>query len=148
MPAVTSVLVVGAGLAGTATAIRLAEAGVAVDLVEIKPETAVLGSGITLQGNALRELRTLGVWEQVQASGYAFDVTGIRAPDPSGSVVAEIPDARTGGPDLPAAMGMPRPELAPVLTDRAAEVGVKVRCGTTFTELAQDDDGVDVTFAD
>ena len=148
MPAVSNVLVVGAGLAGAATAIRLAEAGVAVDLVEIKPDTAALGSGITLQGNALRELRNLGVWEQVQAAGYAFDVTGIRAPDPAGSVVAEIPDARTGGPDLPAAMGMPRPELARILTERAAEVGVKVRCGTTHTALTQDDTGVDVTFAD
>jgi 2-polyprenyl-6-methoxyphenol hydroxylase-like FAD-dependent oxidoreductase len=145
---VNSVLVVGAGLAGTATAIRLAEAGVAVDLVEIKPETTALGSGITLQGNALRELRTLGVWDRVRAGGYAFDVTGIRAPDPAGTVVAEIPDARTGGPDLPAAMGMPRPGLARILVDRAVEVGVKVRFGTTHTELHQDADGVDVAFAD
>src|SRR4051812_27623366 len=148
MPAVNSVLVVGAGLAGAGTAIHLASAGVAVDLVEIKPEVAALGSGITLQGNALRELRSLGVWEQVQAAGYSFDVTGIRAPDPKGTVVAEIPDAKTGGPDLPAAMGMPRPELARILADRAAEVGVKVRLGTTFTELAQDDAGVDVSFSD
>ncbi|MGY1608944.1 FAD-dependent monooxygenase [Geodermatophilus sp. SYSU D00700] len=148
MPAVSNVLVVGAGLAGAATAIRLAEAGVAVDLVEIRPEVSALGSGITLQGNALRELRTLGVWERVSAAGYAFDVTGIRAPDPAGTVVAKIPDARTGGPDLPAVMGMSRPELARILTDRAAEVGVKVRFGTTHTELRQDATGVDVTFAD
>jgi 2-polyprenyl-6-methoxyphenol hydroxylase-like FAD-dependent oxidoreductase len=63
-------------------------------------------------------------------------------------VVAEIPDAKTGGPDLPAVMGMPRPELARILVDRAGEVGVKVRFGTTFTELVQDDAGVDVTFSD
>jgi 2-polyprenyl-6-methoxyphenol hydroxylase-like FAD-dependent oxidoreductase len=148
MPAVNSVLVVGGGLAGAATAIHLAQAGVAVDLVEIKPDVAALGSGITLQGNALREFCTLGVWDQVQGAGYAFDVTGIRAPDPHGTVVAEIPDAKTGGPDLPAAMGMPRPELARILVDRATEVGVKVRFGTTHTELSQDADGVDVTFSD
>src|SRR3954469_2642145 len=98
MPAVNNVLVVGAGLAGAATAIHLASRGVAVDLVDIKPEVAAVGSGITLQGNALRELKSLGVWEHVQAAGYAFDVTGIRAPDPNGTVVAEIPDAKTGGP--------------------------------------------------
>jgi 2-polyprenyl-6-methoxyphenol hydroxylase-like FAD-dependent oxidoreductase len=148
MPAVNNVLVVGSGLAGSATAIHLAARGVAVDMVEIKPDVAAIGSGITLQGNALRELRTLGVWEEVQAAGYAFDVTGIRAPDPAGSVVAEIPDARTGGPDLPAAMGMPRPELARILLDRATEVGVKVRLGTSSTGLAQDDTGVDVTSSD
>src|SRR4051812_19026409 len=148
MPAVNSVLVVGSGLAGAAAAIHLATRGVAVDLVEIKPELTALGSGITLQGNALRELRSLGVWEQVQAHGYAADVTGIRAPDPHGTVVAEIPDAKTGGPDLPAVLGMPRPELARILADRATEAGVKIRFGTTFTELTQDDAGVDVAFSD
>src|SRR3954466_8323670 len=148
MPAVNNVLVVGGGLAGAATAIHLAARGVAVDLVEIKPDVSALGSGITLQGNALRELRSLGVWDAVRAAGYPFDVTGIRAPDPAGSVVAEIPDAKTGGPDLPAVLGMPRPELARILLDRATEVGVKARFGTTFTDLAQDDDGVDVTFSD
>jgi 2-polyprenyl-6-methoxyphenol hydroxylase-like FAD-dependent oxidoreductase len=148
MPAVNNVLVVGAGLAGTGVAIHLAAKGVAVDLIEIKPEVAALGSGITLQGNALRELKSLGVWDQVEAAGYAFDTTGIRAPDPNGTVVAEVSDAKTGGPDLPAVMGMPRPELARILVDRATEVGVKVRLGTTFTDLSQDEDGVDVTFAD
>src|SRR4051795_1882549 len=135
MSAVNNVLVVGSGLAGAATAIHLAKAGVAVDLIEIKPDVASLGSGITLQGNALRELKALGVWDQVQAAGYAFDVTGFRAPDPAGTVLFEVPDAKTGGPDLPAVMGMPRPELARILVGRAAEVGVTVRFGTTSTEL-------------
>jgi 2-polyprenyl-6-methoxyphenol hydroxylase-like FAD-dependent oxidoreductase len=148
MPAVNNVLVVGGGLAGTATAIHLAAHGVTVDLVEVNPDATTLGSGITLQGNALRELRSLGVWEQAREKGYAFDVTGLRAPDPAGTVVAEIPDARTGGPDLPAILGMPRPDLARILVRRAAEAGAKIRFGTTFTELAQDAAGVDVTFAD
>src|SRR5919199_2272685 len=148
MSAVDHVLVVGGGLSGAATAVHLAARGVAVELIEIKPDVAALGSGITLQGNALRELRSLGVWEQVRAAGHPFDVTGIRAPDPFGSVVAEVPDAKTGGPDLPAAMGMPRPELARILLDRAVEVGAKVRLGTTPTALTQDDDGVDVAASD
>jgi 2-polyprenyl-6-methoxyphenol hydroxylase-like FAD-dependent oxidoreductase len=148
MAAVNNVLVVGSGLAGTATAIRLAERGVAVDLLEIKPDVAATGSGITLQGNALRELRTLGVWDRVQQHGYAFDVTGIRAPDPEGTLLFEVPDARTGGPDLPAVMGMPRPQLARILVDRAVEVGVKVHFGSTYSALSQDETSVDVTFAD
>lgn len=148
MPSVENVLVVGGGPAGTGTAIGLAAGGVAVDLVEIAPDVTAAGSGVTLQGNALRELRTLGVWDEVRALGYAFDVTGIRAPDPAGTVVAEIPDARTGGPDLPAAMGVSRPELARVLTGRARAVGVRVRPGTTPTGLRPDAGGVDVTFSD
>ncbi|MFD0575527.1 FAD-dependent monooxygenase [Dactylosporangium darangshiense] len=93
-------------------------------------------------------MRALGVWERALEHGYPFDVTGIRAPDPHGSLVAEIPDARTGGPDLPAAMGMPRPDLARILLERAADLGVKIRTGTTFTELEQHGDGVAVTCSD
>jgi 2-polyprenyl-6-methoxyphenol hydroxylase-like FAD-dependent oxidoreductase len=148
MPAVNTALVVGAGVAGTATAILLAEAGVQVDVVEVNPEPSTLGSGITLQGNALRVLRRLGVWDEVQRNGYAFDSLGLRAPDPAGTLVAELPDVKTGGADLPATLGMPRPVLARILVERALAVGAKLRFGTTFTQLAPDDAGVDVTFAD
>src|SRR3954447_1699438 len=148
MPAVNNVLVVGGGAAGTATAIFLADAGVAVDLVEVKPEPTTVGSGITVQGNALRVLRQLGVWEQVRDAGYTFEGLGLRAPDPAGSLIVELPAMKTGGADLPDTMGIPRPELARILLDRAAAAGVKVRFGTTTTELVQDGTGVDVTFAD
>jgi 2-polyprenyl-6-methoxyphenol hydroxylase-like FAD-dependent oxidoreductase len=148
MPAVNTALVVGAGVAGAATAILLAEAGVQVDVVEVNPEPSALGSGITLQGNALRVLRRLGVWEQVERNGYAFDSLGLRTPDPAGTLVAELPDVKTGGPDLPATLGMPRPVLARILVERALAVGAKLRCGTTFTQLARDEAGIDVTFAD
>jgi 2-polyprenyl-6-methoxyphenol hydroxylase-like FAD-dependent oxidoreductase len=148
MPAVRSVLVVGAGAAGTATAILLAEQGVSVDLVDAKPDVSAVGSGITLQGNALRVLRELGVWSQIEQKGYAFNSLGIRAPDPNGTLVAEIPDARTGGPDLPATVGMYRPDLARILVERASQAGAKVRFGTSPRTLVQDDQGVDVTFSD
>jgi len=148
MPAVRNVLVVGGGAAGTATAILLAQGGVSVDLIDIKPDAGALGSGITLQGNALRVLRRLGVADEVLAHGYAFDTLGLRAPDPDGSIIAVLDDVRTGGSDLPATVGMYRPELARILLDRAAAAGAKLRFGTTYTALEQDADGVDVTFAD
>jgi 2-polyprenyl-6-methoxyphenol hydroxylase-like FAD-dependent oxidoreductase len=148
MPAVRNVLIVGAGTAGVATAILLAERGVAVELAEINPDITALGSGITLQGNALRVLRQLGVWDQVRHAGYGFDTVGMRAPDAAGTLLGEIDDVRTGGADLPATLGMYRPTLARILVDRAVEVGVKPRFGTTGTKLAQDADGVEVTFTD
>src|SRR5579871_2742695 len=119
MPAVRSVLVAGAGLAGTATATALAAAGVDVDLIEVKPAIAAVGSGITMQGNGLRELRRLGVLDQVLAAGYPFSDLGLRAPDPAGTLIAEFPDARMGGADLPATLGLPRPELARIMAGRA-----------------------------
>ncbi|WP_439381124.1 FAD-dependent oxidoreductase [Amycolatopsis lexingtonensis] len=143
MTAVNTVLVVGAGLAGTGTAILLAARGVTVDLVEADAGISALGSGITLQGNALRVLRDLGVWEAARAEGYCFDSVGLRAPD--GTVLAEIPDARTGGPDLPATLGMPRPALARILIDRARDSGVKLHFGLSVTGLGE---AGDVTFSD
>ena len=148
MPAVSNVLVAGAGLAGAGAAIGLAAAGVAVDLIDVKPEAGALGSGITMQGNGLRELRRLGVWDEVRAAGYPFDSLGLRAPDPAGTLVAEIPDARSGGPDLPATLGLPRPALARIMAGRAVAAGARLRLGTSVGALAQDGGGVDVTFAD
>jgi 2-polyprenyl-6-methoxyphenol hydroxylase-like FAD-dependent oxidoreductase len=84
----------------------------------------------------------------VRAAGYAFDSLGLRAPDAGGTLVAEIPDARTGGPGFHATVGMPRPDLARILLGRAAAAGAKLRFGMTFTELSQDVGSVGVTFSD
>ncbi|MBW6434535.1 FAD-dependent monooxygenase [Actinoplanes hulinensis] len=145
MPAVRKVLVVGGGAAGAAAAILLAEGGVTVDLVDLEPDVAALGSGITLQGNALRVLRRLGVWEQIEAEGYAFDTLGLRAPDPAGTLIAELTDIRTGGADLPATLGMYRPTLARILIDRATAAGARIRFGACPAGLTPDGE---VTFAD
>ncbi len=99
-----------------------------------------------MQGNALRVLRQLGVWDEVAAAGYAFNTVGLRAPD--GTLLVEMEDVRTGGPDLPATVGMYRPALARILTDAAVAAGTKLRYATTVQSLAQDADGVDVTFSD
>ncbi|GIM92167.1 FAD-dependent oxidoreductase [Paractinoplanes toevensis] len=139
---------VGGGAAGAAVATLLAEGGVAVELIDIKPDIGALGSGITLQGNALRVLREVGVWDEISRRGYAFDTLGLRAPDPNGTLIAELDDIRTGGEDLPATLGMYRPDLARIMVARAEAAGVKVRFGTTYTALDQDGDGVSVTFAD
>jgi 2-polyprenyl-6-methoxyphenol hydroxylase-like FAD-dependent oxidoreductase len=148
MPAVRHVLVAGAGPAGTATATGLAAGGVDVDLIEVKREIATVGSGITMQGNGLRELRRLGVLDEVLSAGYPFNDLGLRAPDPAGTLIAEFPDARTGGGDLPATLGLPRPELARIMADRAVAAGAKLRFGTSVRALAPDESGVDVTFSD
>jgi 2-polyprenyl-6-methoxyphenol hydroxylase-like FAD-dependent oxidoreductase len=146
MRSVRNVLIVGSGAAGCAAAILFARDGAAVELVEIKPDLSALGSGITVQGNALRVLRQLGVWNEVAAAGYAFNTVGLRTPD--GTLLVEMEDVRTGGPDLPATVGMYRPALARILTEAAAAAGAKLRYGTTAESLTHDADGVDVTFSD
>ncbi|MEU3895200.1 FAD-dependent oxidoreductase [Streptomyces sp. NPDC045251] len=142
-----TVLVVGGGAAGNAVTILLRRAGHAVDLVEAKDDwNATAGSGITLQGNALRVLRELGVWEQVQESGFGFGSVGITAPD--GTVLHAQDDLRTGGDDLPATVGMQRPRLQQILIEAVRAGGAPVRLGTTAEALDQDADGVSVRFSD
>ena len=60
----------------------------------------------------MRALRELGVWEQADKLGYSYDSLGLRAPDPNGTLIVELDEMRTGGPDLPATAGMYRPDLA------------------------------------
>ncbi|MEW2077218.1 FAD-dependent oxidoreductase [Streptomyces sp. NPDC013433] len=142
-----TVLVVGGGAAGNAVTILLRRAGLTVDLVEAKDDwNATAGSGITLQGNALRVLRELGVQEQVEASGHGFGSVGITAPD--GTVLHVQDDLRTGGDDLPATVGMQRPRLQQILIDAVRASGATVRLGTTAEILDQDADGVSVRLSD
>lgn len=144
MTAVSKVAVVGAGIAGLAAAIRLARSGVAVDVLEAQSEPSALGSGITLQGNALRVFDALGVWEDVRAAGYPFEGLTLRAPGPDAPVVADLPDVKTGGPDYPAGMGMYRPDLAKIMLAHAERAGVTLRFGARVTGIQDHGDDVEV----
>jgi 2-polyprenyl-6-methoxyphenol hydroxylase-like FAD-dependent oxidoreductase len=145
-PRPRTVLVIGGGASGNAVTILLRRAGTTVDLIEAQPDWNVLGSGITLQGNALRVLRELGVWDKVQEAGYAFDSVGLAAPD--GTVFHVQQGIRTGGEDLPATAGIQRAQLQEILCDAVRASGASVRLGTTANELIQDGTGVTVRFSD
>lgn len=144
MTAVQKVAIAGAGVAGLASAIFLARAGVEVDLYDAQPTLSTRGSGITLQGNALRVFDELGVWGEVAAAGKAFEGLNLRAPGPGAPVVAALPDLKTGGPDYPSTMGMSRPDLARILLAAAESHGARVHFGRRVTGLSQTDDGVAV----
>ncbi|MFC8801584.1 FAD-dependent monooxygenase [Promicromonospora sp. NPDC057138] len=147
MNAVRNVGIVGAGAAGLATAVLLAEAGTDVVVYEAKPSLGALGSGITLQGNALRALDRLGVWDEVRARSFPFDLLGIRAPGPEAPLIAEMPENKMGGPGYPSAAGMYRPDLAEILLARARALGATVRFGARVTAVSQADDAVTLTLA-
>lgn len=139
---VSRVGVVGGGAAGLSVAALLARDGVEVDLIEQRtaPEG---GSGIALQANALRVLRDVGVMDALLRYGYGFDSTAVRLPDPSARIVAELTEGRFD-PALPATLGIERADLARILTERAVELGVTLRMGTTVEGLTQDDRSVQV----
>jgi 2-polyprenyl-6-methoxyphenol hydroxylase-like FAD-dependent oxidoreductase len=143
---VRRVLVVGGGITGSTAAVALAQRGVEVDLVEISPRWFGVGHGITVQGNALRALRTIGVLDEVLAHGVPFDRLRMRHAD--GTLLADLPTPATGGDDLPPTLGALRSSLQEVLCAAVYAAGVGVRLGTTVTELEQTPDQVHATFSD
>lgn len=141
------VLVLGGGTAGNALAVLLRRSGIDVEVVESTADwNADRGSGITLQGNALRVLDQVGIWPRARDSGFAFDELGIISAD--GAVLHETTDARTGGSAFPATLGMQRPQLQRLLIEAVRAAGVRVRLGTRAVSVRQDGAAVDVGFSD
>jgi 2-polyprenyl-6-methoxyphenol hydroxylase-like FAD-dependent oxidoreductase len=133
---VSSALVIGGGITGSVLALALAERGISVDLVELSPVWRGVGHGITVQGNALAALAKVGVLDDVLSRGVPFNQLRMRQAD--GTLIAEVPTPRTGGPELPATLGALRSDLQDVLCERVYAAGVTVRLGLTVRGLAQD----------
>ena len=143
---VRRVLVVGGGVTGSVLALALAQRGVEVELVEIAQQWFGVGHGITVQGNALKALREVGVAEEVIERGYAFDHMRLLKAD--GSVIAQLKTPHTGGADLPPTIGSLRAALQDILCKRVYDAGVTVRLGLTVERLDQAGGAVEVAFTD
>ena len=143
---VTRVLVVGGGITGGVLSLALAQKGVDVVLVDLRPELGGVGHGITLQGNALKAFRSVGIYDRLAERGYPFSHLRLKTAD--GHVMAEIDTPPMGGPDLPGTMGALRGDLADILADEVVKAGVDVRLQTTVTELDDRGDSVVATLSD
>lgn len=141
-----TVLVVGGGIGGLATALALRKAGIAVDLVEINKQWSVYHVGIVVQGNALRAMAALGVAEQCVAAGFPY--SGLEFRDLNGNLLADIHGIAVAGPHLPTDLGLTRPALHKVLTEAVAAAAVNVRLGVTFEQIQDRGSRVTVRFTD
>lgn len=139
-----NILVIGGGIGGLTAAIALRGAGHRVTVIERDPDWSVYGVGIIQQANVVRAMAQLGLLDDYLAAGVAFDKVAIHAPD--GTQVALVPTPRLVE-GYPANVGIGRPALHKVLGDRAIAAGAEVRLGVTAAELADDGEGVDVTFS-
>jgi len=72
MRAIDDVLVVGAGLAGMTLATALKRGGLRPEVIEIHPKFDVLGVGISIQGPALRVLKSIGLIDQCVQAGFGY----------------------------------------------------------------------------
>ncbi|MBL8630987.1 MAG: FAD-dependent oxidoreductase [Rhodospirillaceae bacterium] len=140
-----SVLIVGGGIGGMSSAIRLREKGITVDIVDSDPEWRVYGAGITITGPTLRAFHTLGILDDVLAKGSGSK-GGSRIFTPSGQSIGEIDEPALGS-NIPPSGGIMRPVLHRILSSRTLALGTKVRLGLTVDAL-EENNGVDVKFSD
>ncbi|GGF30489.1 FAD-dependent monooxygenase [Subtercola lobariae] len=143
--AVQKVLIVGAGIGGLGAATALAQRGVDVDIVEVKPDSHVLGVGINQPGNSLRALDTLGLLEECVSTGFSF--AGNDYLDWNDNEIVSV-DSGLGDERVPANTAITRPALHGILKSAAERAGASIRYATTVADLVDDGDGVDATFND
>ncbi len=144
--AVQRVLVVGGGITGGVLSLALRQQDVEVVLVDLRPELGGVGHGITLQGNALKAFKAVGIYDRLAERGFPFSHLRLKTAD--GHVIAEIPTPPMGGPDLPGTMGAVRGDIADILADEVVKAGVDVRLVTTVTEIDDRGDSVVATLSD
>ena len=140
------VLIVGGGFSGMAAAIELRKLDVDIDLVELDPGWRSYGAGISLGGATIRAFKTLGIADEFMRQGYGSD--GIDLCLATGESLAQLPTPRLAGANLPGGGAIMRPVLAQIMANATRAAGTHVRLGCSFTSIAQDAAGVDVSFSD
>lgn len=136
------VIVVGAGPAGAATAILLAEAGHEVVLLDRArfPRDKVCGEYLSPEGS--RILDRLGVLKSVEAAG-ARPLRGMRITAPDGTrLVGDYPRTGRWRGYRDHALAVPRRSFDAALVERARALPLTVREGFRVTELIVEGDRV------
>lgn len=136
------VLVVGAGIAGLATARALGQVGIGCDVVEREQAWTRDGLGIYLPANAIRALRLLGIQTPVASLGPI--IPRQRFLEHRGRLLMDIDLADLWGNDDPC-VAMPRSALHEALRDGLEQ---PMLMGTSITALRTDQDHVETTFVD
>ena len=140
------VAIVGGGIGGLVLALALRERGIGCELYEQADELREIGAAVALSANGTRELRRLGLGEQVEAVSVVPSALVIRH-GITGEVIADHPmaeryEATFGAPYY----GVHRVALLQALADRLDAEGVNLarRC----VGVAEDASGAELRFAD
>jgi aklavinone 12-hydroxylase len=145
----TQVLVVGAGIAGAATSMFLADRGIDALVVERHPGTSLHPKAGGQNPRTMELLRTAGVAEEVLAAnpfsaGDAFQIT--IATSARGAVLKQIAagdETRPWDALSPLPMGLAtQVQMEPIMLGRARELGARVRFDTELVSFEQDTLGV------
>ncbi|MFG3341050.1 FAD-dependent oxidoreductase [Glycomyces sp. NPDC048151] len=138
-------IVVGAGIAGLAAALRLHRAGWEVVVVERAPERRSSGYMLNLLGSGYDAVEALGLLPELGKRDLgAFTSVLVRA---DGSAKFTVPQAIVEAAQGARAMSVFRGDLETALFE-AVEGKAAFRFGTTVDTIAQEGDGVVATLSD
>jgi 2-polyprenyl-6-methoxyphenol hydroxylase-like FAD-dependent oxidoreductase len=138
------VLVVGGGVGGLTAGATLARRGVEVVLIERRTAFAIPGIGLGQPANALRIYHTLGVLDEILATGFTYDRMHLF--DPGRGLIVEH-KFLLGDDRVPAFCALSRLQLHEILLGAAERAGVQIHLGVTVSEIHEDNDRVDVQFS-
>ncbi|WP_405865083.1 MULTISPECIES: FAD-dependent oxidoreductase [unclassified Streptomyces] len=140
------VLVIGGGIAGTATALALRKAGFDVSVYEAHPDSAEdLGAFLTLASNGMRALAQIDASPAVTALG--FPLTSMRVLDDTGAELAQVPLGEAADPLLQYRC-LRRGDLNAALQAEAAHRGIVIRHGARLASVQEGTDSVTAHFTD
>ncbi len=143
-----NVAVVGGGIGGLVLALALRERGISFELYEQAGELREIGAAVGLSANGTRELRRLGLGDQVEAVSVIPSALVIRRWD-TGEIIADHPIGRDGVYE--ATFGAPwygahRVALLEALADRMGDEGLNL--GRRCVALEERRGGAELHFAD
>lgn len=133
------IMIIGAGIAGTAAALALHQAGIDVTVQEAHPDSgADIGAFLTLAGNGMLALEQVDAAQAVDATG--FPLTSMR-------VLADT-GAELGVRPLAGYRCLRRAELCAALQAEALRRGITIRHGGRLVSASEDATGVTARFGD
>ncbi len=142
------VAIVGAGVAGLAAAIALAQRGADVTVLEAAPALGEVGAGLQIGPNSVAVLEALGLRDAVEAVASWPEAIEIRD-GRSGAPIVRLPlgnacAARYGRPYW----HLHRADLLDVLASGAAELGVTLQTGAPVAAVEAGEGDVRLTLGD
>lgn len=140
------IIVIGGGIAGLTAATALRARGHAVEVLERQGEWPAVGWGLTLNGPALRALRSLGL--DARCAEVGFPIDAINNCDVRGNVFHVVEPPSLLGPGQPVMVGIGRPALSRVLREAAEASGATLTLGAQVTAIEEGADGVTAVLAD
>lgn len=132
------ILIIGGGIAGSATALALHKAGFEIAVYEAHPDSgADIGAFLTLASNGMRALAQFDAARAVAESGTGFPLTGMQIIDAAGAQIADVPLGEYENP-LAAFRCLRRADLGAALQAEVRDRGIPIRQGSRLEALTED----------